>query len=94
MRTLLGFVAFSLAAFIGTTHAANAAYQVLALVASNEVVPLDCRGGCFFSRAAGAITWRRLRLPPTGCGCLPQLAAGRPTSICRSRSSHTILIHA
>ncbi len=45
MRSFLGFVTVALAAFVGTTHAANAAYQVLALVASNEVVPLDCRGG-------------------------------------------------
>ncbi len=45
MRSFLGFVTVALAAFVGTTHAANAAYQVLALVASNDIVPLDCRGG-------------------------------------------------
>ena len=45
MRSPLGFASIALAAFIGTTPAANAAYQVLALIASNDVVPLDCRGG-------------------------------------------------
>ena len=45
MRSLVGFVAVALAAFMGTTQGANAAYQVLALVASNDIVPLDCRGG-------------------------------------------------
>ena len=45
MRSLVGFVAIALAALMGNTQGATAAYQVLALVASNDIVPLDCRGG-------------------------------------------------
>ncbi len=44
MRSLVGFVIVALTAFLGTAQGANAAYQVLALVASNDIVPLDCRG--------------------------------------------------
>ncbi|MFQ5955268.1 MAG: hypothetical protein ACE5JZ_09425 [Kiloniellales bacterium] len=45
MRSLLGLVAVAVAALIGTTQSANAAYQMLALVASNQTVPLRCQGG-------------------------------------------------
>ncbi len=43
MRLPLGL--FVAAAFIATMQSANAAYQVLALVASNEIVPLRCQNG-------------------------------------------------
>ncbi len=45
MRSLPGLFAVAVAALIGTTQNADAAYQMLALIASNEAVPLDCRNG-------------------------------------------------
>ncbi len=45
MRSFPGLFAVAVAALIGTTQNADAAYQMLGLIASNEAVPLDCRNG-------------------------------------------------
>ncbi len=44
MRSLITVIALAMMTLVGATKSADAAYQLLALVASNETVSLDCRG--------------------------------------------------
>ncbi len=66
MRSLFTVIALAMMTLVGATKSADAAYQLLALIASNETVSLDCRGGDCAAEFSVFCLQPTRASPPTG----------------------------